>query len=326
MNFLKRALKSVSTRYIPDGRPHIFLFSSPRSGSTWLMELIYTQPGFRWSNEPFNIRKDPIREHLNVNDWHELYDEGAEEKIRPYIEKITNGKLGDPRIAHTRHFSKDYRYLTHRVVFKILHAGEDRMNWFKETFNGRIVLLLRHPIPVSVSRENYPRLMTFINSDYRRFFTREQLDEAKKIAANGDKLQQGVLDWCLQNAVPLQHKTPDWAIVTYEQLVLEPSAVIQHLTEKLDFEHPEYIIKRLEIPSGSTTKSDAQTQSMLQNSQDANTKMWLVEKWRKKVTEEQERQVMSLLELFQIDVYKAGSALPKAPFWIESVAPETVAS
>jgi hypothetical protein len=42
---VKRIVKSASNVHRPDGRPNVFLYSTTRSGSTWLMELIWSQPG-----------------------------------------------------------------------------------------------------------------------------------------------------------------------------------------------------------------------------------------------------------------------------------------
>ncbi len=54
---LKNAIKMCASIHIPDGRPNVFLLSLPRSGSTWVAELVATQPGFKWCLEPFNLRK-----------------------------------------------------------------------------------------------------------------------------------------------------------------------------------------------------------------------------------------------------------------------------
>jgi hypothetical protein len=170
--------------------------------------------------------------------------------------------------------------MTRRIVFKIIHGGEDRINWFRDTFNGRIVYLLRHPIPVSLSREVYPTLKAFCDSDYRRHFTDEQLQYARKIIDSGTKLERGVLAWCLQNAVPLRDVSTDWAVIAYEQLVLDPALVIEHIALKLSLPNPERMMNRLAIPSSSNWKSDEETRQVVEETE---RRSWLVEKWRQKV-------------------------------------------
>jgi hypothetical protein len=45
---------------------------------------------------------------------------------------------------------------------------------------------------------------------------------AERILQTGTELEVGVLSWCLQNMVPLRDASDDWAIIAYEQLVLDP--------------------------------------------------------------------------------------------------------
>ena len=53
-----------------------------------------------------------------------------------------------------------YRPITHRIVFKEIHGLADRINWFRDTFNARVVYLVRHPIAVTISSERFPLLGT----------------------------------------------------------------------------------------------------------------------------------------------------------------------
>jgi hypothetical protein len=203
------------------------------------------------------------------------------------------------------------------MVFKVIHGYEDRIAWFQECFNARVVLLLRHPIAVSLSREGYPSLRALIYSDYRRHFSSRQISYAEEIYQRGTKLQQGVTSWCLQNAVPLREATDDWAIVTYEQLSIDPLPVVQELCGKLLLPEPERIRSQLHVPSNSTRKSDAVTRSRLT----ADTQLdrhWFVDKWREKVTPAEERDAMEILERFDLDAYTVGTSLPARRLWLGS--------
>ena len=195
------------------------------------MELVWSQPGFRCVNEPFNLREPLVRKHLKLATWEELQDSTSLPVVQRYIENCCTGKIhaADPAPFLNKH----YRPITTRIVFKVIHAGEDRINWFRDTFGARIVFFIRHPIPVSLSHEIFPKLEAFTASDYKRHFTKAQLNLAASLIKSGSKLQRGVLDWCLHNSVPLREIESDWAVVTYEQLVLKPRPAIDHLAEKL---------------------------------------------------------------------------------------------
>jgi hypothetical protein len=43
---------------------------------------------------------------------------------------------------------------------------------------------------------------------------------------------------------------------------------------------------------------------------------WVVEKWREKVTEGEERRVMEILKQFDLDVYQFGNTLPANWLWV----------
>jgi hypothetical protein len=308
---LGNIIKSKSNIHRPDGSPSVFLFSMPRSGSTWLMELIWTQPGFKSCDEPLNLRSSLVRKNLGISEWKDLYDQDATLAMESYFRAFCDGRLGFMNPSPLR---RHYRPLTQRIVFKVIHGGEDRINWFRDAFNSRIVLLLRHPIAVSLSREVYPRLHAFLNSDYRRHLTKDQLDYANRIFDGGTGLERGVLSWCLQNMVPLREACDDWAIVSYEQLVLEPRPVVMHLAHKLNLPEPERMLNHLATPSGVKAKSDAATQEVLGNT--ANRRSWLVEKWRERVGSSEERRVMEILERFELDAYRWGNLRPAERLWI----------
>jgi hypothetical protein len=285
------------------------------------MELIWTQPGFKHCNEPLNLRNPSVRKHLGITRWTELCNEEATIALRKYFRAFCEGRLHfkDPRPLH-----EFYRPLTRRIVFKILHGGEDRINWFRDTFNGRIVYLLRHPIAVTVSREAYPRLDALLNSDYRRHFKVEQLRYAMKILDSGTSLERGVLAWCLENAVPLRDLSTDWTVVSYEQLVLNPQPVIDHLAAALALPNPERMYNRLLAPSAVKGKSNQETREALEKR--TAPRVWLIEKWRKQIDETAERRAMDILEYFNIDAYKFGDILPATRLWMRSENPQNSAA
>lgn len=309
---VKNVIKSVSNIHRPNGEPNVFLFSTPRSGSTWLMELIGSQPGFKSCNEPLNLRKPLIREYLGISEWQDFCRPDATQAFYRYFQAICEGRISfmDPTPLN-----RYYRPVTRRIVFKMIHGGEDRINWFRDTFNGRIVYLLRHPIAVSLSREIYPRLEAFLNSDYRRHFASDQLRQARKIVESGTKLECGVLSWCFENAVPLSETTEDWAILSYEQLVQDPCPVIDYLAVKLSLPKRKRMMNRLAIPSASNRKSDTETRQILQRGRER--RSLLVEKWQTQVQLPEARKAMEILKWFHLDVYKADDVFPADWLWIK---------
>jgi len=73
---IKRVIASTTNIHLTGNSPNVFIFSTPRSGSTWLMELILTQPGFKPCNEPCNPWDPDVCQRLarlGITDWADFH-------------------------------------------------------------------------------------------------------------------------------------------------------------------------------------------------------------------------------------------------------------
>jgi len=311
--YLKNFCKTVSNIHIPDGKPNVFLFATPRGGSTWFMELVSCQPGFRYCAEPLDVRVPEVRKYSTIQTWEELYRPETTQRFERYFDGLLRGKIN---FRNPNPLQSHYRLLTRRVVFKIIHGGVDRINWFRDRFKGRIMLVLRHPVAVSISREEYPFLPYFPDSEYRRQFSNAQVQIANEVIEKGSKLEKGVLAWCLHNSVPLRDAGEDWAIVTYEQAILEPLSLIDYICDKLELPDAQRIIRQLKVPSRVMQKSDSETRHLLAQRQTSDMRQELVSKWMHKTEDQDVRNAMELLDVFGIDAYRYGEVLPSERYWI----------
>lgn len=315
-------LKALGNRHRPGPRPNVFVLTTPRSGSTWLMELIWSQPGFKCCDEPLNLRHPAVRRATGIASWDEILSETGAAKIERYFRDICSGKVHSADALPWR--SKYYRYRTDRIVFKLLHGAEGTLPELASQCNAKVVILLRHPIAVSLSRQALPRLASFMTGEASANFSAEQIERAERVIACGSELEKGVLAWCFQNALALQRVQPEWTVVTYEQLVLDPEPVVTRLVERLELTDQALILSRLTQAAGNQGKSDAQTRNLL--AEQARGRLArsqaLVEKWRSRVTLDQEIAAMSLLPTFGLDAYRARRLLPTDSFWIGGPAPD----
>lgn len=191
---LKRAVRLLGNWHTHDpAQPPIFVFSCPRSGSTWLTELFLSQPGFRFCNDPFDLRKRRIRDVLGMTDWIELYLPENLPRMREHLNGFLQGHWKysfKNLLLNERH----YQFRTNRMVFKILHALEDRIDWITEEFGGYTYFLIRHPIPVALSHRVAPRLPAFLNSPIADRLTPEQRSLPNNILTKGTELERKVAD------------------------------------------------------------------------------------------------------------------------------------
>jgi hypothetical protein len=125
-----------------------------------------------------------------------------------------------------------------------------------------------------------------------------------------------VLDWCLQNFLPLRQAGKGLVVATYEQLVLRPDPALRLLAEYLDLESVDKMIAAIARPSGSVSKSGAETASFLSETSRNEDRKWLVEKWRSRIGENQEESLMKIVTDFGIDIYRAGESTPTSAYWL----------
>ncbi len=309
---LKWWIKKHGSSHRSGGKPDILIFSSPRSGSTWLMEIIGTQEGVRPVSEPFWMPRFEGTGGPLPPSWDLLLPhDGREETIERYFRSLLDGSCG---IGSPAPFTRHHRWRTDRMVFKILRC-KDMMSWFEATFRCRIVYLVRHPLAVSLSRRITPQLEGFVGSDRYcgAFLTPEQRLRARSILSEGSPLERKILDWCLQNLPPLRHLDRSrWLCLHYEDLVADPVAVIGKLASFLDLPDEAGMVRQIGIPSRSTFLSDAETRNYLKRAQHGTEREYLLGKWKPGISPEEESRAMAIVREFGIDIYAAGQTGPSS--------------
>lgn len=299
----------------PGSDPDVLLFSTPRGGSTWLFELIGTQPGFKSCDEPLNLRNSDVSRTLGIAEWRALYDPSAEDQICRYFRGIHHGRLTH---MNRNPWEPNYRPLTRRIVYKVLHGAEYMASSLAQALDSRVVVLLRHPIPVALSRKVLPRLEAILQSKALGRYSAERGREMTRLASTGTPLQRSVLSWCLQTAPLLQALRPEWTVVTYEQLVVDAPPAVQHLAQALALPNPTAMLRRVNRASASIRgMSTPATRKVLAEAASPERTSWLVERWRQEVSSQEERGAMRVLDLFDIQPYEFGSVFPNESLWID---------
>jgi hypothetical protein len=308
-NQWKWLVKRYSNIHIQGENPNIFVFSTARSGSTWLMEIIASQSGIKFINEPLLLTQFKHGGPL-PSSWEFLLPHAEREpKIEHYFRQLLENKLG---IGAPAPFSRFHRFVTSRIVVKELRC-HDLMNWFEERFNCQIVYLVRHPIPASLSRKRFARLPLFLSNHIycERYLSPELCAYGWAIVQKGTELQKKVLDWCLQNLPPLKFlDRAKWLCLHYEDIVLQPAVVIERLAKFLGNMDKAKMLKQITASSGSTALSDAATQQFLRLTSEHDDRHYLVNKWREKISPQEEDTAFEILDRFKIDVYQSRQDLP----------------
>lgn len=288
----------------------MLIFSTPRSGSTLLMEMIAEQPKILPVREPLNLRGDYIRETLGLKHWEEIYSEINYQKVVQYLRSFRFNFLVDARFKREKPFSHTWHPITNRLVYKLLHGMEHKVNDLCRDLNGKAVVLLRHPIPVSLSREELPRFNAFIQSEVASYFTREELELARKTDKNGSVFEKSIVSWCFQNKLLLKNRERH-LLVTYEELVMNRGLVIQKIANYFLLPDAEKMVLRSLTPSGSTEKSTIANRELLKSVHKGEVSfLKLINKWVEKVDDDQIDRAQVILDAFGMDIYKAKDIMP----------------
>jgi hypothetical protein len=306
---VKYALKSWSNIHRQGPEKNVFLFATPRGGSTWVMEIIASQPGMKYYDEPFNIRRDNVARTALFPDYASLMPERSDtEQIVTYLKDLANGEY---RFMNPPPYRPGHRFLTNRIIFKI-HELEHLIAVIAERCHGEIVYLLRHPIPTSLSRRVFPRLELFLDSPWyaKLIGDASRLKEIRRIGREGSHLQRGAVSWCYENVIPLRDPGLTGLFVAYEELILNPVRSCDLFLDRLHFSDRGAMLQAFQRSSSNIKMSSTETQAMLQDPDEGKRRDYLITKWKSKVTPEDEASVSEIMQLFELDVYDGHDPLP----------------
>ncbi len=274
----------------------IFLAGSGRSGTTWLANLLNHRQDFSYYFEPLNHHQvkgiDPFG-------WRQyLRPDGDYPEHRKVAENFLYGTVENEwvnRFNSAPHSNK-------RIVKEI--RANMTLAWMRQQFpDVKLILTLRHPIAVTVSRMemNWKRGVDLLlgqpelNEDYLEPIL--PLLEREEMHA----YESGLLLWCVENFVALkQIRELDVHVLFYEHLALHPEAELRRLFTFLDQPFDEHILDGINNPSHTSGKVDP-----------ARTVEARLEKWRKKLPTDIVANSIRLLQLFSFDQIYDDNATPQ---------------
>ena len=271
-----------------------------------LMRILHSQPGVDYIDEPLNLwRLHPHFQRLPhpPSGYFISLTDSQEERLYAYLQALLSGKL---RFRHRGNLLDPGRtFLVRRFVVKNINATP-LIDWFTEKFNADIVYLVRHPGAVadSLVRKGWgSAARAYLNDEVycKRYLIAEQKQLAQKILEQGSSFQQCVLEWCLDNLLPLSlRKERSWLTLSYEELVTRPLEMSKLLCERLRLPDAERMTKVLQLPSR-TTSADSRQVVQTEGAKA------LVTRWLKRTNPGDLEGIEELLDAFGVDIYKADS-------------------
>lgn len=302
--FLKKTYlssKATIVRKIFQGKTidplgNILLTSEPRSGSTWLMQVLSKGTRFPSIWEPFDLNKGVLPNNLGLG-WFPYVDENQPHpELKHGLGKLFSGdNLGYYAVSHS---SLSEYYQNHSFVIKFVRANL-LLPWMTQNFDlhYKPIHLIRHPIPTVLSQIfhfHQNRKNWRFNPKYPPY--RKHIDFLNELKT---PFEYQVGKWAVHNECLLNRNMGDWVTVYYENLLLDPMTQLNELAQESGFSLKYLDEKILRRPSKSNYKGQFENDVQIQLS-----------KWTSKVTSDQISRAQEILDYFDIHQYRAESPMP----------------
>lgn len=232
---------------------NIIITGSPRSGTTWLAELLQSEEKSFLLFEPLSLRNTKFKEigfdwrqHIPLDkEWSE-----AEETFRKLFEGkyITNWMLS--------HSDKSSILKADHFILKFVRANL-LLPWLAKKFETerKPIFIIRNPIEVVRSQmennwQHIPGSFLLPNSKFSENYYLQFQEILNSIKTPSEHL---TARWCLDNYYlvnfPDQNK---WITVNYNELKKDPVRNVQQLFATLNINFTENLSKKLDVKSRST--------------------------------------------------------------------------
>lgn len=302
-----RWYRSMLVRRMVDFDPlsNLLVCGGPRSGSTWLGELIACTPRSALLFEPLTAtQQGPFRD-LGFA-WDQPIPPDAKwPEARAAFETMLRGKaISDWNIVYSS--SSVASFLTaRRMVVKCCHANA-LLSWLVRQFNFRYqpIFLVRHPFAVAASQLECPRWARraphFMIPDcrYRELVARHE-PFLSRLDTRAEVL---IAQWCLSNVEPLESADNDqrWITVFYENLLLAPERQLRRVFDRWGLPLPDKILSRISKPSKTTREATFKRGVEQQLS-----------KWKTAFSPDERRKMTRVLKYFGVLIYDDEGNLPR---------------
>ncbi|NJE46079.1 sulfotransferase [Thermococcus sp. GR7] len=275
----------------------IAIFGSPRSGSTWLMELLESIPGYKSVFEPFHPRWYPEfgRDGFPYTPY--VPDDAELAWLNDYLKRVFSGRV-HAMFPYRRPMLSRLR--ASRLVVKFVRANTV-LPWVAGNFRLRgLYFIIRHPCATIASQ--------LATGFFSKITIEQLLNEVNKVpelAENWElvtrlrginsEIERLAAIWAFENYIPLASKKPyPWYTVIYERLVVNPEGELKGIFGYIEEEVPEGAVKRIKTPSKVTRKTYGRDY--------IGTPRQLI-KWREKLSERQVEDILKVVSWFGMDFY-----------------------
>jgi hypothetical protein len=285
-----------------DQRSTLYVAGGGKSGTTWIAEILNYRNEYRYMWEPLTPPFVPMFSHLRRGQY--LRPDNCDPRYREPLEALFTGRVRHRWIDHL-----NCTPVASRRLIKDIHANL-LLKWVHANLPGiRIVYVIRHPLAVIVSRMDTAPVARQHNFDpvLERFLEQEDLVAdflgpfADAIRSASTLIEQHAFWWCIENYVPLhQFKHGEIHPVFYERLRWVPAEEIPPLAAFLGRDFDQTFFSKMRRPSRTAGYGNSLSRGI-----DPATA------WMRRLSPEDVRGVMKILNLFGLDEIYTDSPNPR---------------
>ncbi len=278
----------------------VFLFSDPRSGSTWLVELFNRIPDSIIIDEPLSLTAHPELLKLGFS-WRQYIPEHQKwSEAFMFFSKLVKGIAISKNcfLEPTRLWSTK-----RKPIFKIIR-GKLLLAWMLRNFQfkKKPIVLVRHPLAVIDSMKKHPSWdYSFERFQMRNWRFPDKLKQHEEMLKKLDtKWEQLLAYWCISNIEVKERSIikERCIIIFYEDLLEHPIENIKKLFKELNVDVSNDIIAEIWQPSSTSLEKE----DITFNKQ--------IDKWKEGFSASDLKKASQILEYFEVDFYSVNDVKP----------------
>jgi len=297
----------------------IVIAGAPRSGTTWLMEILLNLQGYSYIFEPLNPIWYPESFSIGFQSRTYIHPKTNWQAGEDYLKKIFSGSIVHLPIIENQVTDSIFE-IKPRILFHQLFGNKlivksvnftRLLPWIATTFPLRqIVLIIRHPCAVIASQlqtglygyrpDHPPYFDIFPNHEdiLREVKGIDDLDPSLINRLKKIKKQEEILAtaWCLDYYIPLSYHRPHpWNLVVYEKLLKDGEKEIFRLFEEIgEKKTPSSAYKHLRSPSMTTIKDKRRMVTQVEHQ---------LSSWQKLLSSKQVERILTIVNDFGLSFY-----------------------
>jgi hypothetical protein len=267
-----------------------------RSGTTWLADIIGSQISCRLMFEPFH--SDKVEEFSKFQYFQYMRPHEKNEALFQYCKKIFSGDIRNGWVD-----SKVERLWPQYRIIKEIRANLF-LKWIHNMIpDVPILYIIRHPCAVVLSRME---LGWATDTDIEPLLSQSKLvndflvDKIDTIKNAKTSEEKHAIIWCISNLVPIKQFSPgELNIIFYENLCLKPEVEVLRVFQAIQHKYQNSVLKVVGQPSTTTI-----LRSAILTGDDK------VALWKKKLSSDQIKNIISTVRDFDLDYLYGESVTP----------------